>query len=60
LTRWLETLKNTDVLLLDDWGMTAMDASTRADLLEIIDDRANTRATSQSPASYRSGVGTNG
>jgi len=44
-TRWLETLKNTDVLLLDDWGMTAMDASTRADLLEIIDDRASVRAT---------------
>jgi DNA replication protein DnaC len=56
----METLKNTDVLLLDDWGMTAMDASTRADLLEIIDDRANTRATSQSPASYRSSIGTNG
>jgi hypothetical protein len=44
-TRWLEALKNTDVLLLDDWGMTAMDAQTRADLLEIIDDRANARAT---------------
>jgi len=44
-TRWLETLKSTDVLLLDDWGMTAMDAQTRADLLEIIDDRANTKAT---------------
>lgn len=44
-TRWLETLKNTDVLLLDDWGMTAMDAQTRADLLEIVDDRANTHAT---------------
>ncbi len=44
-TRWLETLKNTDVLLLDDWGMTAMDAQTRADLLEIVDDRANVRAT---------------
>ena len=25
--------------------MTAMDAQTRADLLEIIDDRANTKAT---------------
>jgi DNA replication protein DnaC len=48
------------VLLLDDWGMTAMDASTRADLLEIIDDRANTLANSQSPASYRSSIGTNG
>ena len=31
--------------LLDDWGMTAMDAQTRADLLEIIDDRAASRAT---------------
>ena len=38
-TRWLDTFKNTDVLLLDDWGMTAMDSQTRADLLEIIDDR---------------------
>ncbi len=44
-TRWLDTLKNTDVLLLDDWGMTALDAQTRADLLEIIDDRAASRAT---------------
>lgn len=44
-TRWLETLKNTDVLLLDDWGMAAMDRQTRADLLEIIDDRAGHRAT---------------
>lgn len=44
-TRWLDTLKNTDVLLLDDWGMAAMDAQTRGDLLEIIDDRAAIRAT---------------
>ncbi len=44
-TRWLDVLKNTDVLLLDDWGMVAMDAQTRADLLEIIDDRAGTCAT---------------
>lgn len=43
--RWLDTLKNTDVLLLDDWGMAAMDSQTRADLLEIIDDRASHRAT---------------
>ena len=27
-TRWLEQLRNTDVRLLDDWGMTAMDAHT--------------------------------
>jgi len=44
-TRWLDTLKTTDVLLLDDWVMSAMDAQTRADLLEIIDDRASHRAT---------------
>ena len=44
-TRWLDTLKNTDVLLLDDWGMAAMERQTRADLLEIIDDRAGHRAT---------------
>lgn len=44
-TRWLETIKNTDVLLLDDWGMSALDSQTRSDLLEIIDDRAGQRAT---------------
>ena len=44
-TRWLDTLKNTDVLLLDDWGMSPLDRQTRADLLEIIDDRAGHRAT---------------
>ena len=44
-TRWLDTLKNTEVLVLDDWGMAAMDSQTRANLLEIIDDRASHRAT---------------
>jgi DNA replication protein DnaC len=44
-TRWLDTLKNTDVLLLDDWRMAAMDGQTRTDLLEIIDDRASQRTT---------------
>jgi DNA replication protein DnaC len=43
--KWLIELAKTDVLLLDDWGMAAMDAQTRADLLEIIDDRAATKAT---------------
>jgi DNA replication protein DnaC len=43
--KWLMQLAKTDVLLLDDWGMAAMDAQTRADLLEIIDDRAATKAT---------------
>ena len=44
-TTWLDTLKSTDVLLLDDWGMVGMDAHTRSDLLEIIDDRAGRKAT---------------
>lgn len=44
-TRWLDTLKNTNVLVLDDWGLAAMDAQTRADLMEIIDDRSSQRAT---------------
>lgn len=43
--RWLATVARTDVLVLDDWGMAALDGPTRADLMEIIDDRAGTRAT---------------
>ena len=43
--KWLLQLAKTDVLVLDDWGMAALDSQTRADLLEIIDDRAATRAT---------------
>ncbi len=43
--KWLLLLAKTDVLILDDWAVAALDASTRADLLEIIDDRAATRGT---------------
>ena len=43
--KWLVQLAKTDVLILDDWAVAALDASTRADLLEIIDDRAATRGT---------------
>lgn len=43
--RWLTQLAKTDVLVLDDWGMGAIDNATRSDLLEIIDDRAATKAT---------------
>lgn len=43
--KWLVQLAKTDVLVLDDWGMGALDAATRSDLLEIIDDRAAHRAT---------------
>jgi DNA replication protein DnaC len=44
-TRWLAALARTDVVVLDDWGLTALDATTRADLLELVDDRAGRRAT---------------
>lgn len=43
--KWLIQLAKTDVLLLDDWGMGAIDSMTRSDLLEIIDDRAANKAT---------------
>ena len=43
--KWLVQLAKTDVLLLDDWGMGAIDSATRSDLLEIIDDRAAHKAT---------------
>lgn len=43
--KWLLQLAKTDVLLLDDWGMTGLDSQTRADLLEIIDDRSANKAT---------------
>ncbi len=43
--KWLVQLAKIDVLLLDDWGMGAIDSGTRSDLLEIIDDRAASKAT---------------
>ncbi len=43
--KWLIQLAKTDVLVLDDWGMTGLDAQTRADLLGIIDDRSSSKAT---------------
>ena len=43
--KWLLQLAKTDVLLLDDWGMGALDGTARSDLLEIIDDRAGHKAT---------------
>ena len=44
-SRWLATVARTEVLILDDWGLAALDGPTRSGLLEIIDDRAGTRAT---------------
>ncbi len=43
--KWLVQLARTDVLILDDWGTGNIDAMTRNDLPEIIDDRAGHRAT---------------
>ncbi len=43
--KWLIQLARTDVLILDDWGNGSIDATLRADLLEIVDDRAGQRAT---------------
>lgn len=44
---WLAALARTEVLVLDDWALAPLEPATRADLLEIIDDRAGTpgRAT---------------
>jgi DNA replication protein DnaC len=40
---WLATLARTEVLVLDDWALAPLEPATRADLMEIIDDRAGTR-----------------
>jgi DNA replication protein DnaC len=53
--RRLVALAKLDVLVLDDWGLHALDAYGREDLLEIIDDRAEQRATviaAQLPAEH--------
>jgi DNA replication protein DnaC len=44
-TRLLAKLARADVLVLDDWGMTAISDVERRDLLEILDDRYGSRAT---------------
>lgn len=41
---WLATLARTEVLVLDDWALAPLEPAVRADLLEIIDDRAGTRS----------------
>lgn len=50
----LTQLARTDVLLLDDWGMTPLDQAGRHDLLEVIDDRStrSTIITSQLPIKH--------
>ena len=44
-TRRLGQLARIDLLLIDDFGQTALEASNRSDLLELIDDRVNSRST---------------
>ncbi|RAR56451.1 IstB-like ATP binding protein [Paraburkholderia unamae] len=53
--KWLLQLAKTDVVVLNDWGMGAIDSMTRSDLLEVVDDRAGRKATiitSQLPIEY--------
>lgn len=50
--RLLKTLARTDLLILDDWGLSALSQSQRIDLLEILEDRngrGSTILTSQVP-----------
>lgn len=49
----LQKIAKTDLLVIDDWGLSALDASERRDLLEIMEDRHGLRSTlitSQFPA----------
>jgi DNA replication protein DnaC len=39
------TLAKTDVLMLDDWALAPLSDENRRDLLEIVDDRHDRRAT---------------
>ena len=41
----LNRLGKTDVLLLDDWGLSKLTAEQRRDLLEILEDRHGSRST---------------
>lgn len=44
-SKLLAELAKTDLLILDDWGLTPMNNEQRRDLLEILDDRCTTRST---------------
>jgi len=55
LDRFLSKLARTDVLVVDDWAMSALSDSERRDFLEICDDRYQTRSTiltSQVPVAH--------
>ena len=44
-TRLLKDYAKTQLLIIDDWGLTPPNADARRDLLEILDDRHNRRST---------------
>lgn len=51
-SKFLKTLANFDLLIIDDWGLEPLKAATRNDLMEIMDDRheqASTIMISQLP-----------
>jgi DNA replication protein DnaC len=39
----MKTLAKTDLLILDDWGLCALHDDNRRDLLELMEDRYDTR-----------------
>lgn len=43
--KFLKSLAKASLIVLDDWGLTALSAQDRADLLEILDDRVSTGST---------------
>ena len=53
--RLLKTIGRVQLLILDDWGLSVLNASERRDLLEIFDDRhgrGSTIVTSQTPSNF--------
>lgn len=44
-TKLMANLAKVDVLLLDDWGLAILDDERRRDLLEVLDERYQTRST---------------
>lgn len=43
--KFFNTLSKTDLLILDDFGLSTLDGNQRLDLMEIIEDRHNMKAT---------------
>ena len=43
--KFLKTIAKASLIVLDDWGLTALSTQDRADLLEILDDRVNVGST---------------